>query len=388
MSIAGAINLADVRELARRRMPRLFFDYIDGGSHGEITMRANRADFEALRLAPRVLRDVGTVGLATRFWGQDHALPLMLAPVGYLGLYGYRGDIAAGRAAAAAGIPVGISTFSIAAFEDVAGESGGRAACQFYVFRDRALTRDMLDRARAAGIGTIIVTVDTPVTPLRERDERNGFRKLTSLGPGHLFDMALHPRWSLDMLRYGRMEVANVARYNLGQGVMETTGRLAREIDPALTFDDLAWLRAEWQGRLQLKGVMHPADALRCAAIGVDGLIVSNHGGRQLDQSPSTIAALPAIRRAVGPDLELVLDSGVRRGADIVLALALGADAVGIGRPYAFGVGAAGEAGVAKVIDLLAQELRSSLALVGATSIDELKAMAPDQVLFGRNEGL
>lgn len=378
-----AVNLADIRKLARRRLPRIFFDYIDGGSHAEITLAANRNDFEALRLVPQVLRDVTKVDTAAQFLGGAQALPLMLSPVGYLGLYDYRGDVAAGRAAAAAGIPVGISTFSIASLEAVAEQSGGRASCQFYVFRDRALTRDMLARARQAGIGSIIVTVDTPVTPLRERDERNGFRRLTRLGPGHMIDMAQHPGWVMAMARYGRMEVGNVARYNLGKGVMETTGRLAREIDPALTLEDIAWLRDEWQGQLLVKGIMNPADALACQERGVDGIVVSNHGGRQLDQSPSTISVLPAIRQALGEGTTIILDSGVRRGADIVLALLLGADAVGIGRPYAFGIGAAGQRGAEKVIALLAAELESTLALLGLRSIAELKATPPETLIKG-----
>lgn len=373
-------SVEDLRLAAQGRLPRLLFDYVDGGAHSETTMRANAGDFAQWRLMPRILRNVQHIDLSTRFMGACHRLPFWFAPVGYLGLLAPRGDIAAGRVAREAGTVMGISTFSIAPLEEIAG-AAGQSACQLYMVRDRAITRDILDRAKSAGISDLILTVDTPVTPLRPRDARNGFRAVTRFGARHVLDMVRHPRWLADMARNGPVEAGNIARYDLGKGILEQSARLGREIDPRLVWDDLDWLRGVWSGRLYVKGVLHPGDARACRDHGADGVIVSNHGGRQLDFAPSAISCLPAVREAVGPDCEVLFDSGVRRGTDVVMALALGADAVALGRACAYGLGAFGEAGVARAVDLLREDIASTLALMGLASIDELKAQSRDEII-------
>ena len=374
-------DIADLREAAKRRLPRLFFDYVDGGSHSETTMRWNVTDYERWRLMPRALRDAASIDLTSKFLGKRHALPFMLGPVGYLGMLCRRGDITATRAANNAGIPSSVATFSIAALEDIAAACDRNAAFQLYVFRDRALSQDLLARAWASGLRSLIITVDTPITPTRPRDARNGFRKMVRLSPNHLVDMALHPGWSCDMLQYGGIEVANLARYGMGSGILEQSGRIAAAIDPSLNWSDLAWLRAQWNGHLYVKGILSAQDARACQDQGADGIIVSNHGGRQLDFAPSSISCLPRVRAAVDDDFEVLFDGGIRRGSDVAIALALGANAVLLGRAYAWGLAGFGEAGVAAAIQILANELASTLTLMGITSVDALRMAAPEQLM-------
>lgn len=369
------VNVEDARTAARRRLPRIFFDYIDGGSFGEETLHANRADFARWTLVQRVLNDVSARDLATRFLGADHPLPFMLGPVGFLGLYAGGGEIAAAKAAHAAGIPLCLSTFSIASLAKLRRATTGPLAFQLYVMSDRAIGDELLAQAREAGVDTLFLTVDTAITSVRERDVRNGFRSLTRVSPGLGARLMTRPLWCLDMLRAGMPEVGAVAhRPEFGKGVLEQASHLSRRIDTRLSWRDVDALRARWPGRLVLKGILSPEDALTARAAGADAIVVSNHGGRQLDGASSTIAALPGIVDATEGGIEILFDGGIRRGADIVKALALGASGVLLGRAYVYGLAAAGEAGVARILAHLTEEVSLTLGLMGMRSIDELKA--------------
>lgn len=367
------VNVEDARGAARRRLPRIMFDYIDGGAFDEATMRANRRDFERWTLRQRVLEDVAKRDLATRFLGAEHALPFMLGPVGFLGLYAGRGEIAAARAAHAAGIPLCLSTFSIASLAELRQATSGPLHFQLYVLSDRAIMDELLAQAQAAGIDTLYLTVDTAITSVRERDVRNGFRALTKVGPDLAARLMTKPFWCLDMLRAGTPRMGAVAhRPEFGSSVLEQAANVSRRIDPSVNWADVDRLRQRWPGKLVLKGILDPEDAKRARVAGVDAIIVSNHGGRQLDGAPSTISMLPEIVEAAN-GLEVLIDSGFRRGADIVKALALGASGVLLGRAYAYGLAAAGEEGVARTIRHLAEEVSITLGLMGLRSVAELK---------------
>ncbi|GAB6966810.1 alpha-hydroxy acid oxidase [Komagataeibacter kakiaceti JCM 25156] len=358
---------------ARRRLPRLFADYIDGGAHGERTMARNRSSFAQWGVVPRALRDVSTVDLTTRCFNRTWKLPVFLAPVGFAGMFHHHGECGAAHAAGSRGVGMGISTFSIAPMETLAA-TGVDVMAQIYVLRDRALTRDMLARARACGISGIILTVDTAITPVRERDVRNGFRHLSRPTLWQMASLLNHPAWVAGLMRGGMPVVGNVDAYTTARNVMGQARDIAARIDPTLGWDDLAWLRENWSGTLVVKGVMTPEDALRAADAGVDGLVVSNHGGRQMDPAPATLDVLPGIAAAVGERVDIMLDSGIRRGGDVVTALALGAHAVSIGRPWVWGLAAGGATGVAAAIDTLAQEIRDVMALAGLCDIQSVRA--------------
>ncbi|GGE04253.1 alpha-hydroxy-acid oxidizing enzyme [Aureimonas endophytica] len=375
------VNIEDHRLRARRRLPRIFFDYIDGGAFEEETMRANRADFSRYALRQTVLVEPQPQDLSTHYLGLRHPLPFMLGPVGFLGLYAGQGEAKAVRAAHAAHIPFCLSTFSIASLADLRAITPGPLHFQLYVLEDRALCEEFIAQAEAAKVETLFVTVDTAITGIRERDLHNGFRSLTRVTPSLLARFALKPHWLYDVARHGVPSVRAVEqRAEFGRGALEQAANLSRRIDKTLSWADIAWLRERWAGRLVIKGILAPGDAVRARDLGCDGIVISNHGGRQLDGAPSTIAALPAIRAAVGPEFCLMLDGGIRRGADIVKALALGADGVMLGRAYAYGLAGGGEAGVADVIAILARELSISLTLMGIASIDALKEAGRDAV--------
>ncbi|QIB34139.1 alpha-hydroxy acid oxidase [Ancylobacter pratisalsi] len=373
------INVADARRAAERRLPRIFFDYVDGGAFAEETLRANREDYGRWTLVQRVLNDISQRDLSTGFLGQRHRLPFMLGPVGFLGLYAGGGEMAAARAAAAAGIPLCLSTFSIASLTELRAATTGPLQFQLYVMSDRAIGEELIAQARAAGVETLYLTVDTAITAVRERDVRNGFRSLTRITPSLALRLATRPAWCLDMARAGLPQVGAVKhRPEFGKGVLEQASNLSRRIDTRLSWKDVDWLRARWDGKLVLKGILSPEDARLAHRAGADAIVVSNHGGRQLDGAASTIAALPAIAEALAGDLEILFDGGVRRGADIVKALALGASGVLLGRAYVYGLAAGGEAGVARIIDHLAEEVDITLALMGLTSVDALKQRGRD----------
>ncbi len=337
-------------------------------------MRANETDFDRFELRQRVLVDVRERDLTATFLGRTHALPLALGPVGYTGLFWRSGEIAAAAAAARAGVPFSLSNFAIATIGEVRAASQGPIYAQLYVLRDRGLMETLLDDAARHGADAVILTVDTAVTAVRERDERNGFRSLQRITPAIAVQFARRPLWCASVLSGGLPQVgAARGRPELGRGVLAQSGALARQIDQGLVWSDLEWLRRRWKGRLVVKGVMSVEDARAATGAGADAIVVSNHGGRQLDGGSSSIAMLPDIARAVGEEIEVLLDGGIRRGAQIAKALALGAHGVMLGRAYAFGLAAEGERGVTRVIEGIAAELSVTMALMGVTSIPQLR---------------
>ena len=375
------INIDDLRNRARRRLPRMFFDYLDSGAFGEVTVRRNRTDFEALTLRQRVLVDISRRDMSHTVLGRKLALPVMLAPIGFCGMMAPDGEIAAARAAKATGIHPVISTFSIASLATTAAAVGYAPDFQLYVFRDRGFTEAMVATARDAGSKALFLTVDTAVSGLRERDTRNGFRTSARLGLRPLTDMMVHPRWLASVVRRWPPQLGNVAGHpKFAGGLMQQASGLAREVDGGLQWSDLRWLRDLWPGRLVLKGIMTPEDARRAVDHGMDAIVVSNHGGRQLDGARSTISALPGIAAAVGGEIEVLLDSGIRRGSDIVKAIGLGANGVLIGRAYMYGLAAHGEAGAVAAINLLAKEMEITMAFMGVSTIAELRETGTDLV--------
>ena len=365
----------DFRRAARRRLPRIFFDYIDGGASAEATLAANVADFGRYRLRQQVLRDVAARRLDAGFLGGRHALPLMLGPVGSLGLFRADAEAASFRVARAAGIPACMSSFAITDPETLLPPAGSGAAFQLYVLKDRDRTEAMLDRIAACGAEILFVTVDTSVSGIRERDIRNGLRVLSRPGPRMIADFLAHPLWLADMVRVHPVRMALARDWpEAGRSYLEQAAFLAGRIDPSFDERGLAWLRARWRGRLIVKGILAVEDAQRCVDHGADGIVVSNHGGRQLDGVSSSIAALAEIGAALAGRTEILFDGGIRRGADVVKALALGASACLLGRAYVYGAVAGGEAGVAAVLAALRAEIDTTLALMGLASVDELRS--------------
>lgn len=363
------VGLENLQQQADSRLPRLFRDYVAGGAHSETSVQANRNAFKKWAIVPRCLRDVSQISTATDWLGYGCAAPFMLAPVGFAGMMRYGADLMAARAAAKRKIPFCVSTFSIASLEEICAVQGADILAQIYVFRDRDITRDMISRARQCGVRTLVLTVDTPITPLRPRDEQNGFRRLTHPSLGQMASFARAWRWSLDMLRHGLPILGNLQPYGMGRTLLEQAKTAASQIDPSLTWQDLEWFRAQWEGKLVVKGVMHPHDAAHCMSLGVDAVMVSNHGGRQLDPAPATLDVLPEIVASVSPFCSVVMDSGVRRGADVVCALAQGSSLVALGRPWAWALAAGGEAALTEMIEGLQGEIHDVMALSGATSI-------------------
>jgi isopentenyl diphosphate isomerase/L-lactate dehydrogenase-like FMN-dependent dehydrogenase len=369
----------DFRLAARRRLPRIFFDYIDGGALAETTLRANVADFGRFRLRPQVLRDVAERRLDADFLGGRHALPLMLGPVGSLGLFRAGGESAAFRAAKAAGIPACMSSFAVTRPEALMPLLGPGAAFQLYVLKDRERTEAILERIAACGVETLFVTVDTPVSGIRERDIRNGLRVLSRPGPLMIADILCHPLWLADIVRAYPIRMTLAEGWpEAGSNYLEQAAFLASQIHQSFDANGLKWLRERWRGRLVVKGILSARDALHCVDLGADGIVVSNHGGRQLDGASSSIAALADIAPALAGRTEILFDGGIRRGGDVVKAVALGASACLLGRAYVYGAAVGGEAGIAAVLSLLRTELDATMALMGLTSIDALRAAGPD----------
>ncbi len=372
MSLARARNIADLRLLARARLPRMVFDYIDGGADDERTLAANEARFNALELAWEALTDVSVIDTGTSVMGAPMRLPFFISPTATSRLFHRRGgERAVARAAQAAGVVYTCSTLASTSMEDIARAHDGPRWFQLYVWKDRALVRETLARAKAAGFSAIILTVDVPVAGNRERDLANDFTippKVTwrtaaqaLAKPGYLWDLATSPR----------ITPANFAHLDIGGGLIDF---INTQFDRSVTWEDARWLRDTWDGKLAIKGVITAQDAERTIAIGADAVWVSNHGGRQLDTAPATIDALPAIAEAVQGRAAIILDGGVRRGSDVVKALALGADAVAIGRAYLWGLAAGGEAGVARALAILEAELRRTMALMGRPRIADIGA--------------
>ncbi len=371
-------NTQDYRELARRRLPRFLFEYIDGGAFNETTLRSNQQDLQGISLRQRVLRDVSALSTETHILGQTLGMPLVLAPVGIAGLNARRGEVQAAQAAEAAGVPFCLSTVSACSIEEVCAGVSQAPWFQLYMIRDRGFLRDMLARAREAGSRTLVFTVDMPVPATRYRDIRSGLaggsplrRKLARFGQA-----LVKPAWSWDVGLWGRPHsLGNIAPV-LGEkaGIDEFWAWLGQNFDPRVTWDDIDRIRAEWPGEFVVKGILDPEDARTAAGLGVDGLVVSNHGGRQLDGAVSAIRALPAIADAVGDDLCLMMDSGVRSGLDIVRAMALGARAVMIGRPWVYALAARQKTGVSELLEIFNKEMRVTMALAGVTRVADINS--------------
>ncbi len=365
-----ATCIEDLRAIAERRVPRAFFQYADHGSYSQSTMRANRDDLEAIKLRQRVGIDVGERTLATTIAGERASFPLVLAPVGLTGMHRGDGEILACRAAQAAGIPFCLSTMSICSIEDVAAAVEQPFWFQLYVVRDRGFVRELIERARAAKCSVLVPTLDLNLLGQRHCDVKNGLTVPLEITPANLLDVALKPAWALSVLRGKRKTFGNLAGHVKGMDNVNTLSAwVSRQFDPTFNWKDLEWIRGLWPGKIILKGILDVDDAKIAATLGVDGIVVSNHGGRQLDGAPSSISALPAIADAVGSDLEILFDGGIRSGQDVLRALALGADSCMIGRAYIYGLGAGGEAGVARAIEIIRTELDVSMALTGTTSV-------------------
>ena len=366
-------NIDDLRALARRKVPRAFFDYADSGSYQEETLRANRADLQAIKLRQRVLVDVSERSLATTVIGQKISSPIILAPVGLTGMQHGDGEILAARAANAAGIPYTLSTMSICSIEDVAEATTKPFWFQLYVIRDRSFSKDILARAQAAKCNALVLTVDLQVLGQRHRDVKNGMTVPPEIRIKNIIDIATKPTWAWSVLWGKRKTFGNLAGHVKGMDNVNSLGVwIQNQFDPALSWKDVEWIKSIWPGKLILKGILDPEDAKTAVKLGADGIVVSNHGGRQLDGAPSSISALPKVADAVGNDTEVLFDGGIRTGADIMRALALGARACMIGRAYVYGLGAGGQAGVAKAIDILEKELSVTMALTGTNRIADI----------------
>lgn len=371
-----AASISDYRELARRRLPRFLFDYIDGGSYAEVTLRRNVADLESVMLRQRVLCNVAEIDLTTPLFGETASMPVMLGPIGLAGMNARRGEVQAVRAADAAGVPFCLSTVSLCPLAEVAAAASKPFWFQLYMIRDREFMRDLLAKAREARCSALVFTVDMPMPGSRYRDQRSGLSGAPGLA-GMLRRTAQamgHPQWAWDVGMQGRPhQLGNIAPV-LGRdsGLEDFLGWMARNFDPSVSWSDLDFIRSEWDGPLIIKGIMDSDDARAAADIGASGIVVSNHGGRQLDGVPSTARALPAIADAVGDRLTVLADGGVRSGLDVVRMLALGAKGVLLGRARAYALAGGGQAGVAHILRLMAAEIRIAMALTGRTRIVDI----------------
>jgi len=367
------VNVEDHRRQARRRLPRFVFDYLDGGADDESCLRRNRADMEGVTLTPSCLRDVSGIDPSVTLFGQRWRAPIAVAPTGFNGLLRPEGDRLVARAAAAAGVPFSLSSASNVRMERIGADSRGERWFQLYVMTDRSIAEQMLERARASGFTTLILTVDVPMGGNRERDRRNGFRLPFRPSLATLLDICRHPGWLAGMARSGTPRFANLGRdEDAGQSAALQAALLSRAMDRRLIWEDMAWLRDRWPGPIVIKGLLHPEDAVRAVHAGADGIIVSNHGGRQLDAAPSTISTLPAMVAATAGRLPVLVDSGFRRGSDVVKALALGAAGILLGRPILYGLAAGGEAGVRAVLDTFITEIETTMTLIGAATIGHI----------------
>jgi len=371
--LSRTVNIEDLRRMAKRRLPRSVFDFFDGGAEDETTLRGNRAAFERVRLLPRVLVDVSKVDTGVEIFGARSNLPMAIAPTGGIGAGRNGADLMLARAARAAGIPYTLATPATASIEEVAEKAGGRLWFQLYVLKNREFRMKLVQRAQAAGYEVMFVTVDLAVGGKRERDLRNEFVAPFSPSWRNSRDVLLKPAWLADIARHGVPEMKNLAgMVRWSTKITDIAASVGRELDASFDWEQLKEIRDAWPGKLVLKGVERADDAERAAALGCDGVVVSNHGGRQLDGAQATLDALPAVARAVGSKITVLLDGGVRRGVDIVKARALGARAVLTGRATLFGVMAGGEAGAKRAIDILGGEFERALQLCGVQRAEDI----------------
>ncbi|HET7670954.1 MAG TPA: alpha-hydroxy acid oxidase [Burkholderiales bacterium] len=382
-NLLGAVSIEDLRTMAKRRLPRAIFDFFDGGAEDEVTLRANRAAFERVRLLPKVLVNVSAVDTRVDFFGVESRLPMAIAPTGGISAGRAGAELSLARAAKHFGIPFTLATPSAFTIERVAEEVGGRLWFQLYAVRDRAFREKLVTRARDAGYEAMLVTVDLPVSGKRERDPRNGFVTPYSPNWRNSWDVPLKPAWLLEIARNGLPGMANMAGYNFSsREKVDIATAVGREMDPSLDWEQIKGLRDFWPRKLLIKGVERPEDAEKAAAIGLDGVVVSNHGGRQLDGAAPTLEALPEIARRVGSKITVLLDGGVRRGVDILKARALGAHGVLTGRATLFGAMAGGEPGARRALEILSTELERSMKLCGVRTVAEIgpDILAPNSV--------
>ncbi|MEP7311448.1 MAG: alpha-hydroxy acid oxidase [Pseudomonadota bacterium] len=367
-------SIADLREIARRRVPKAIFQYLDHGSYDEVTLRSNSADLAALRFRQRVLIDVASQSLRKDILGTSAAMPLVIGPTGMMGLVHADGEILAARAAEAFGIPLCLSTVSICSIEDVRAATTAPFWFQLYVMRDRGYTAALIDRAEAAGCPVLMMTVDIPVSGLRRRDAKNGLTIPPRLTIRNAMDIASKPAWALGVLLGKRKTFGNLTGAMQNAGMSTLSQWISTQFDASVTWKDLEAIRRRWRGKLIIKGIMDPEDARRVTDMGADALVVSNHGGRQLDGAPSTISALPRVVDAVAGRCEVLFDGGVRSGQDILKALALGANAALTGRAFLYGLGAKGGEGVTTALQIMSREMQVTLALTGCNDIRDVSA--------------
>ncbi|MBV7513713.1 FMN-dependent L-lactate dehydrogenase LldD [Pseudomonas sp. PDM25] len=366
-------SASDYREAARRKLPRFLFDYIDGGAYAEHTLRANSTDLTGISLRQRILKNVETLSLETTLFDQPLSMPIILAPVGLTGMFARRGEVQAVKAAENKGIPLCLSTVSVCSIEEVSAQSQQSIWFQLYVLKDRGFMRNALERAKAAGVKNLVFTVDMPTPGARYRDAHSGMS-----GPfassRRMLQAMTKPDWAFNVGLMGRPhDLGNISKY-LGKAVTleDYMGWLANNFDPSISWNDLEWIREFWKGPMIIKGILDPQDARDAVSFGADGIVVSNHGGRQLDGALSTTRALPPIMQAIGNDLTVLVDSGIRSGLDVVRMLALGAKGVLLGRSMAYALAADGQRGVENMLDIFAKEMRVAMTLTGVTSISQI----------------
>ena len=376
-------SIADLREIARRRVPRALFDYADRGAYDESTLRRNHADFELLQLRQRVMVDVSKLSLATTVLGEPWSMPIGIAPTGLTGLFHRDGEIHGARAARAAGVPFTLSTMSICSIEDVRAAVDGPFWFQLYLMRDRGFTEALIGRAGAAGCPVLVLTMDLPIQSLRRRDAKNGLAVPPRLTLHTAVEALLRPSWAFGVLLGKRRTFGNLAAFFPRQGAATLAEWSNAQLDPTMNWKDVAWVRSRWPGKLVVKGILDAEDARLALDAGVDGLIVSNHGGRQLDGATSTISALPRIAEAVAGRCEILLDGGITSGQSVLKALASGARACFIGKSFLYGLAAGGEAGVSTALNLLRRELEVSMALTGVTDTGDVS----ENILVARDAG-
>lgn len=371
----SAANVADLRLIARRRLPRGVFDYVDGAAEDEVTYRRNSSDYHNWEFVPSVLRNVGHIDTSTTLLGRSLPMPVVLAPTGFTRIVEPPGELSVARAAARHDIPYSLSTLGTRSIEEVAeAGAGGRHWFQVYVWKDRGLVRNMIDRAAACGYEALVITVDLAVPGRRERDVRNGMTLPPKLGLDMLLEGVRKPSWTWRFLNAEPITFANVVGQTEADGssAVALSNLISHQFDPSLSWSDIEWFRSVWEGPIVIKGIQSVADARLAVEHGVDAIAVSNHGGRQLEGAPTPIELIEPIAQEVGDEVEIICDGGARRGSDILKALALGARAVMVGRAYLYGLGAGGEKGVDWVLDFLAHTMRSTMALAGVRTVDEI----------------